>query len=355
VIALASSTWGAEEKLAAWEVLNSGRVTMGEKVKQFEEAYARYVGTKYCVAVNSGSSANLLMVAAYTLRYGKGTVIVPAVGWATSYSPFQQYGWKLVFVDIDPETLNYDLSQLWAAALKYEDDDPVILAINLLGNPNEYLGFPRKCHILEDNCEAMGAEYEGEKTGTFGLMASHSTYFSHHICTMEGGMVTTNDEYLYHMLLSLRSHGWTRHLPHDNALKAKVDQFHFILPGYNVRPTEIQAAIGLEQLKKLDGLVEARRKNAACFPYKTQREIGKSSWFGMAVFREDWDKPLVKMCESRPVVTGNFVRQPVVHYYDYEVFGELKNADYIHDHVKMIGNSHECAVWAKQYAYEDCR
>src|SRR6185312_10319937 len=204
---------------------------MGSRTRAFEEAYARFVGTHYCVACNSGSSANLLMVAAYTLKYGPGTVIVPAVGWATSYSPFQQYGWKMVFVDVDRETLNYDLSALWKAAIQYEDEDPVILAINLLGNPNEYLGFPRKCHILEDNCEAMGAEYDGRKTGSFGLMASHSTYFSHHLCTVEGGMVTTDSEEFYHMLLSLRSHGWTRHLPEKNGL-GKPEAFRFVLPGY---------------------------------------------------------------------------------------------------------------------------
>jgi CDP-6-deoxy-D-xylo-4-hexulose-3-dehydrase len=226
------------------DVLFSGRVTMGEKVKEFEAAYADYCGTKYCVAVNSGSSANLLMVAAYTLRYGKGTVIVPAVGWSTSYSPFQQYGWKLVFVDIDKDTLNYDLSALWHACLKHEDEDPVILAINLLGNPNEYLGFPRKCHILEDNCESMGAEYEGKRTGSFGLMASHSTYFSHHICTMEGGMITTDDEYLYHMLLSLRSHGWTRHLPHDNQLKAEVGSSISSFPATTSAPLRCSARSG---------------------------------------------------------------------------------------------------------------
>lgn len=340
---LASSTWGDEERRAILEVVDSGQVTMGRKVKEFEAAYADYCGTKYCVAVNSGSSANLLMVAAYTLRYGKGTVIVPAVGWSTSYSPFQQYGWKLVFVDIDRETLNYDLSQLWRAALKYEDEDPVILAINLLGNPNEYLGFPRKCHILEDNCEAMGAEYEGQRTGSFGRMASHSTYFSHHICTMEGGMVTTDDEYLYHMLLSLRSHGWTRHLPEQNTLGAKVEDFGFILPGYNVRPTEMQCAIGLEQLKKLDGFIAARRDNASRFPFRTQREVGKSSWFGMTVFEENW--PWFQGYEFRPVVTGNFLRQPVIKYYDHEVFGEMKNADYIHDHARMVGNSHIRRAW----------
>ena len=339
---LATSSWGPEERAAAIEVIESGNYTMGVRVAEYEKKLAEYIGTKYCVACNSGSSANLLMVAAYTLKYGKGDVVVPAIGWATSYSPFQQFGWKLHFVDVDRETLNYDLPKLWETTCRLED--PVILAINLLGNPNEFLGFPRKCHILEDNCEALGAEYEGERTGTFGLMSSHSTFFSHHICTMEGGMVTTNDEYFYHMLLSLRSHGWTRHLPEKNVFGVRPGKFDFILPGFNVRPLEIQAAIGLEQLKKLEGLINARRENAKSFPLKTQREIGKSSWFGFAVFGADVERA-ERVCETRPVVTGNFLRSPSLKYYDYEAC-ETPNADYIHEEACFIGNSHERIDWS---------
>lgn len=316
---------------------------MGEKTSAFEKAFASYIGTKYAVACNSGSSANLLMVAAYTLRYGRGTVIVPAVGWATSYSPFQQYGWRLVFLDIDRETLNYRPVDLWYAVDKY--DDPLILAVNLLGNPNDFYAFPRKVHILEDNCESLGAEYDNKKAGSFGLMASHSTFFSHHICTMEGGVVTTNNEYLYQMLLCLRSHGWTRSLPEKNLLNAKVESFNFILPGYNVRPTEMQCAIGLKQLEKLPKLIEARRENASKFPLKTQKETGKSSWFGFAVFGDDVER-VSKVCETRPVVTGNFLRSPSIKFYDYEVFGKIENADYIHDNACFIGNSHQKIDWS---------
>jgi len=338
----ASSTWGAEELAAIQSVVDSGRVTMGPLVEEFERAYADYCGTKYCVAVNSGSSANLLMVAAYTLRYGKGKVIVPAVGWATSYSPFQQYGWKLIFVDVDLETLNYNPRHL-RAACDYHDPD-MILAINLLGNPNEFDDFPKSIPVLEDNCESMGAEYMGRKAGSFGVMGSHSTYFSHHICTMEGGMITTDDVVYRDMLLSLRSHGWTRHLSKNNSLNAKVDSFHFILPGYNVRPTEMQCAIGLAQLKKLDGFIEQRRDNAERFPHKFQREVGRSSWFGFAVFG-DAIKHYVGKYETRPVVTGNFLRQPVIEHYNYEVFGQLPHANYVHDHGIMVGNSHERIEW----------
>lgn len=339
VMPLSVDTWGPEEREAAIKVILSGRVTMGEKVKEFEQAYARYVGTRYCVACNSGSSANLLMVAAYTLRYGRGTVVVPAVGWSTSYSPFQQYGWKLRFVDIDRDTLQYDMKQLNEAA----NGADLVLAINLLGSANEYDKFPN-LPILEDNCEAMGATYRGRVTGSFGVMGSHSTYFSHHICTMEGGMVTTSDETFYHMLLALRSHGWTRHLPKDNAFGVKPESFSFVLPGYNVRPTEIQCAIGLEQLKKLESFVAQRRLNAVSFPWRKQKEVGRSSWFGFCVYEDDREK-VTNRYEYRPVVTGNFLRQKAISYYDHEVFGKMTNADYIHDHAIMIGNSHLPVEW----------
>ncbi len=341
MIPLATNTWGPEEEQAIHDVMSSGTYTMGKRTQEFERAYADYCGSKFCVAVNSGSSANLLMVAAYTLREGKGRVVVPAVGWSTSYSPFQQYGWTLVFCDIDRDTLNYSISQLHKVCNKYNPD--LILAINLLGNPNEFDRFPDGIPVLEDNCEAMGAEFRGYKTGTFGRMSSHSTFFSHHMCTMEGGLITTDDEYYYHMLLSLRSHGWTRHLPVDNKLRAKVDKFHFIYPGYNVRPTEMQCAIGLEQLKKLPGFIEQRRENASRFPLKTQTDSGKSSWFGFVVYGDDRKK--VAAYESRPVVTGNFLRQPAISYYEY-VAGPMPNADYIHDNAIMIGNSHERIDWS---------
>jgi CDP-6-deoxy-D-xylo-4-hexulose-3-dehydrase len=340
---LTSSTWDGLELEAVLRVAASGQTTMGPEVAEFEREYAAFCGTRYCVAVNSGSSANLVMVAAFTLRRGgPGTVIVPTVGWATSYSPFQQYGWRLVFVDIDRETLNYDTRQLRAACRKYQPD--CILAVNLLGNPNDFDEFPNGIQILEDNCESMGARYNGRVTGSFGEMGTHSTFFSHHICTMEGGMVTTNDEHYYQMLLSLRSHGWTRHLPEENVFSEPVEKFRFILPGYNVRPTEMQGALGRVQLRKLPGFIAQRRDNADRFPLRTQREVGESSWFGFVVFDEDRDK-VIGEHETRPVVTGNFLRQPVISHYRYEVHNGTENADYIHDHALMIGNSHERIEW----------
>lgn len=344
---LAVSTWGDEEKQALLAVIESGRYTMGEKVSEFEKEYAAWVNTSYAVMCNSGSSANLLMVAAYTLRHGPGTVIVPAVSWATSYSPFQQYGWKLKFVDIDRDTLNYDLDSLNAAFTGNE----LILAVNLLGNPNDYNQFP-SMNLLEDNCESMGAVYAGMRTGNFGQMASHSMFFSHHMQTMEGGIVTTDDEYFYQMLLCLRSHGWTRHLPENNLLEAKVSAYEFIYPGYNVRPIEMMGAVGLEQLKKLDGFIEKRRENAerwleycAKRGFWCQKEIGQSSWFAFAMVEDNIDEIKAELeskgIEYRPLVAGNFVKSPSISYYQHEIHESLPNANRIHENGIYIGNHHQ--------------
>jgi len=343
--ALSVSTWGPEEVEAINRVVQSGNFTMGERVSEFEQMYADYVGTKYCVACNSGSSANLLMVAAYSIYHGVGTIVVPAVSWSTSFSPFQQYGWRLNFVDVDLDTLNID------PRLAFEAEGDDWLSVNLLGNPTGMVGG------LEDNCESMGAEHGGKRTGSFGVMASHSTFFSHHIQTMEGGMVTTNSEYFYQMLLCLRSHGWTRHLPKDNVLGAKVGKYEFAYPGYNVRPIEMQAAVGIEQLKKLPKFIEQRRENAEGFKevakkkgWRIQKETGKSSWFAFAILSDEIEevkKELdAKGVEYRPIVAGNFVKSPSIKYYNYSIHGELRNADYIHTNGIYIGNTHRPIDWS---------
>ena len=369
---LASSSWDEAEQAAMQRVIASGMFTMGAEVQQFEKDFAAYAGSKYCVMVNSGSSANLLMVAAlfYTknprLRLKRGDeVIVPAVSWSTTYYPFYQYGLKLRFVDIDLDTLNYDLDQLAAAV---NENTRVIMAVNLLGNPNDFERIAaivggRDIVLLEDNCESLGSAYKGKKTGTFGVMGSHSTFFSHHISTMEGGEVVTDDEELYHVMLCLRAHGWTRNLPKFNHVVGEKsddpfeEAFRFVLPGYNMRPSELSGAIGVEQLKKLPDLIALRRANAALFQQAMgdhpdiiiQRETGESSWFGFSlVIRpgsrltrpELIDKLKALGFECRPIVTGNFAKNEVVKYFDSEVVGELKNAEHIDKHGLFVGNHH---------------
>jgi CDP-4-dehydro-6-deoxyglucose reductase, E1 len=367
---LATSSWGDEEVAALHTVIASGQFTMGEKVAAFEAQFARYTGSRYCVMVNSGSSANLLMTAAlfYTrnpaLKLQRGDeIIVPAVSWSTTYSPLHQYGLRQKFVDIDLQTLNYDLQQLASAITPRTR---AIMAVNLLGNANDFdairgLIAGRDIVLIEDNCESMGATFGGRQTGTFGVMGSFSAFFSHHISTMEGGMVVTDDEELYHVMLSLRAHGWTRNLPmHNRVCGTKSDDpfeesFRFVLPGYNLRPLEMSGALGLEQLRRLPGLVAGRRANAQALQrlmadhptLMIQQETGASSWFGFSlvikpgVRRERRD--LVAALrgagfECRPVVAGNFAKNPVVQYFDHEIHGELRNAAYVDSHGLFVGN-----------------
>ena len=226
---LASSTWDDKELKAIQSVIDRDMYTMGNSVKQFEENFSKYLDCRYCVMTSSGSTANLLAIAAlfYTknpkLKRGD-EVIVPAVSWSTTYFPLLQYGLKLKFVDIDLETLNYELQSLEEAI---SNSTKMIMVVNLLGNPNDFEKINRIINgkdifLLEDNCESMGATFNGQKTGTFGIMGTFSTFFSHHISTMEGGIVATDDEEFYHILLSIRAHGWTRNLPKKIKFLTKV-------------------------------------------------------------------------------------------------------------------------------------
>lgn len=369
---LATATWDEAEYQALQDVISSGMFTMGPKVAQFERDFASYIGSKYAVMVNSGSSANLLMVGAlfYTknlrLKLHPGDeVIVPAVSWSTTYYPLYQYGLKIKFVDIDLQTLNYDLGQL---RLAVTEKTRAIMAVNLLGNPNDFSVIQniigeRDIILIEDNCESLGAEFEGKKAGTFGVMGSFSTFFSHHISTMEGGLVTTDDEEIYQILLSLRAHGWTRNLPKENLVcGTKSDDkfeesFRFILPGFNVRPLEMSGALGIEQVKKLPYLIAERRKNGVLLQNALanhaeiliQSEVGQSSWFGFSLVIKPGSyltrKVLIEKLtglgfECRPIVAGNFAKNQVVKYFNSEVHGQLKNADYIDENGLFIGNHH---------------
>lgn len=364
---LATSTWDEKELEAIQSVINRDMYTMGESVAQFEKDFCKFTGSKYSVMVSSGSTANLIATAAlfYTkspkLKRGD-EVIVPAVSWSTTYYPLYQYGLKLKFVDIDLETLNYDLDALKEAIT---ENTKMIMVVNLLGNPNDFdkifeMTKDKDIIVLEDNCESMGAEYKGKQAGTFGIMGTFSTFFSHHMATMEGGFVVTDDEELYHILLSLRAHGWTRNLPKENKVCTKSDNwfeesFRFVLPGYNVRPVEMSGAIGIEQLKKLPNFLAKRRENAKLFKelfsnhpdFIIQKDICNSSWFGFSLIIKPTSKlkriDIVKKLmdakiDCRPIVTGNFTRNDVMKYFDYTIHGELKNADYLHENGLFVGN-----------------
>lgn len=365
---LATTTWDSREIAAIHSVIESGMYTMGPRVAEFEALFAQYTGSRYCVMCNSGSSANLLMVAA--LRYRKynplmpgDEVIVPAVSWSTTYHPLQQYGLRLKFVDIDRETLNYNLDALAAAV---SERTRAIMVVNLLGNPNDFgriaqITAGRDIVVIEDNCESMGATFEGRQAGTFGVMGSFSAFFSHHISTMEGGMVVTDDEELYHLMLCIRAHGWTRNLPKVNHVSgtksedAFVESFRFMLPGYNLRPLEMSGAIGTTQIEKLPAMIKERRANAARFielvaryPFITpQREIGSSSWFGFSLLVGDGverrrvvDALNAHHVDVRPIVAGNFAKNECLKWFDYSIHGALPNAEEIDACGLFVGNHH---------------
>ena len=369
IYSLSTKSWDEKELKAIQSVIDRDIYTMDKNVRQFEKDFSRFINRKFCVMVSSGSAANLIATAAlfYTndQMLDRGDeVIVPAVSWSTTYFPLQQYGLKLKFVDIDLETLNYNLDDLESAVT---DKTKMIVAVNLLGNPNDFdfisnLIKDNNIFLLEDNCESMGAEYKGKQAGTFGLMSTFSTFFSHHISTMEGGLITTNNEELYHILLSLRAHGWTRNLPKNNCVANKSDywfneSFRFILPGYNVRPLEISGAIGIQQLKKLPLFLKQRRKNAKLFiesfkdhPHLLiQKNIYNSSWFGFSLIVKPYstlkrrhiiDTLQEHKIDCRPIVTGNFTKNDVMKYFDYKIHKTLKNADYLHENGFFVGNSH---------------
>ena len=367
---LASSTWDDKEIAAIQTVVDSNMFTMGKHVAEYEKKFADFFGSNYALMVSSGSSANLLMIAAlfYTgnehLKLKRGDeVIVPAVSWSTTYFPLQQYGLKVKFVDINRHTLNLDLDKL---AQAITPGTRAILAVNLLGNPNDFSAIQkliagRNIILLEDNCESMGAVIDGRQAGTFGVMGSFSSFFSHHIATMEGGCLVTDDEELYHILLCLRAHGWTRNLPDNNLVSGKKsddpfeESFKFILPGYNARPLEMSGAIGIQQLKKLPDFIKVRRENGKYFqqlfsdhPYLSiQQETGQSSWFGFSLMikqgcgieRKNLASYLIEHgVECRPIVTGNFAKNEVIQYFDYEISGSLENAEYIDTKGFFVGN-----------------
>lgn len=367
---LATSTWDNKEIEAIQKVIDSDIYSMSNFVEQYECEFASFFGSKYAVMTSSGSTANLIMTAALFFRKQNALkrgdeIIVPAVSWSTTYFPLQQYGLKVKFVDVDLETLNYDLVALEKAI---SDSTKAIMVVNLLGNPNNFNELTRiigdrDILVLEDNCESMGATFQGKQCGTFGLMGSFSSFFSHHIATMEGGMVVTDDEECYHLLLALRAHGWTRNLPDKNHVAIKSDNwfeesFRFVIPGYNVRPLEMSGAIGSEQLKKLPGFIEQRRKNAKLFVdtfknderFLIQKEIGASSWFGFSfIIKESsgLNRPeiLQKLEESnieyRPIVTGDFTKSESLKFFDYEIHNEMYNARILDKNGFFVGNSHK--------------
>ncbi|MDB5405686.1 MAG: putative aminotransferase [Rhodospirillales bacterium] len=358
IVRLHEPTFGAEEINAAVEVLLSTRVTMGPKVKSFEREFADKFGFRHGVMNNSGSSANLLAIAALSniktrghLRPGD-EVIVPALSWSTTIAPLIQYGLVPVIVDIDPVTLNIDPNEIERAI---GPKTRGVMLVHVYGNVCDMAAITDICRrhelvLIEDCCEALDAWYDGRPVGKFGSIGTFSFYFSHHMTTLEGGICVTDDLELAEMMRILRAHGWLREVEKPEPYLAEngdVDpRFLFVNLGYNLRATELQGVFGSVQLPKLRSYVDARRANTAGFQqslsrwsdlidFQQETPGARSSCFGFPITLKD-SAPFTTAdlsrhlnaakIETRPIICGNVALQPVMKLYEHRVVGDLKHS-----------------------------
>jgi len=339
------------DQLVEW-IQSTDRFTKGEQTLLFEEEWSRWLGSKYSVFVNSGSSANFLMFLGL-LHSGKlrnKKVIVPAVSWVTTVSPAMQLGFEPIVCDCDPDDLGLSVEH-FEQLCKTHDPSAVII-VHVLGHANKLKKIKEICSkydvvLLEDSCEAPGSEYECQKLGTFGLASSFSFFYGHQISTIEGGMISTDDRDFYNLLISLRSHGWLRdnekYFQEKYLSKYKVSEFEsnyfFLFPGVNMRSTDLNAYIGRNQLKKMDKYVETRNKNYEkyCELIKDKYWVQKSntnliSSLGFGIMSEDRDQLVSNLIkndiECRPLICGSIQEHPFW-FENYEKV-DLPNATKVH-------------------------
>ena len=322
------------DKLIDW-LKTYPRLTKGKVTLELEEKWSKWLGTKYSVFCNSGSSANLLMLSALKESgYMKNNkVVVPSVAWATDLAPVMQLGFEPILVDANMNDLSVDLEHL--EKIFKEENPSALMFVSVLGlvpNMKKLLDLCTKysVYLLEDTCESMGCEYKGQKLGTFGMMSTFSTYFGHHISTIEGGFVSTDDFGLYELLLSLRSHGWDRDLSKHTQKVLQKDwdisefdaMYTFYYSGYNLRSTDLQAYIGLGQIDKLNVWGMKRATNFQVY----QKEIKNDYWkvepqedsfisnFAYPVIHPNRDKIVKELqknnIEVRPMICGSMGTQP---------------------------------------------
>jgi len=364
---LALDTWDNEEQEALQRVIKSNRYSMGPEVFGFESEICKMFGSKHAIMVNSGSSANLIMLTALKLLIGKNwpknpEIIVPALSWSTTFTPFYYLGLRPVFIDINPDYLCLEPEILEQAITS---NTVGILTVNILGQASELenlLQISKKNGIvlLEDNCESLGATLNNKYTGRFGLASSHSSFYSHHISTMEGGWIQTDNDDFADICKSLRAHGWIRELGIDSKIAKRTgvpfrDQFNFILPGLNFRPIEFEGALGKTQLLKLPQMLEVRRRNALIFNelfrevegVRIQSGPGLSSWFAFSLvldgtmkgYRDELaGKLIMNGIECRPIIAGNFTKQPVMQHLNGMIPFPLSVCDQVHDNGLYVGN-----------------
>lgn len=362
MIRLAENTISQEEliALAQW-IPTTSQLTKGPLVVEFEKKFATYIGTKHCVMVNSGSSANLLM--AYSLLEGNylknKKVVVPAVSWITTLSPFLQFGFEVLLCDSNDKNLGIDTIELEQLFIK--ENPSLLIIVHVLAHLNDMDEIYRLCEkynvlLIEDACEALGtSNTDNKRAGSLSLAGSFSFYYGHHISTIEGGAVTTNDTKLYNLMLSIRSHGWSRDV--DCFYKEQwknefnideVREFYaFYYPGFNLRSTDLNAFLGLSQLDRIDEIVSVRQNNYNLYSkylegkyWKQESLFDKLSSFAYGTFVENREEVFNHLkknnIEVRPLICGSMGKQPFwIKKFGYK---PLKVADIVHDYGLYLPN-----------------
>lgn len=335
------------------KVIQSRQLTMSKITRNFEKRFASYVGSKYAVMVNSGSSANLLsiFVAKYSYKFKPGDeIIIPSLCWSTSLWPIIQAGLKPVFVDVNLSDFNASLEEIYS---KINKKTKAILLVHVLGTSLKIDHLinklkKKKILLIEDTCESLGTKYKNKFLGTFGNFGTFSFYYSHQITSGEGGMIVTNSKKDYELLKIMRAHGWDRDLK-----KNKNQNFNFINMGFNLRPLEVSAAIGQNQLKRLKNFSKIRKNNRNKiinslkshskwnnqYYFVIPNKNLKPSWFGLPLllnnkFRKYKNKIIINLhkkgIETRPIISGNFLNQKASKVYNLKIKNQkFPNADYI--------------------------
>ena len=355
--------------LAEW--LTSGddvpRLTKGPLTVEFEKKWAKKLGTKYSVFCNSGSSAILLMLYALKVsgRLKNDKIIVPSLSWVTDVSSVMQLGLQPILCDSNMEDLAVDLDHLEELFIK--ENPTCLILVTVLGLVPDMTRIKMLCDqydvtLLEDTCESMGSKFQGNYLGTTGLMSCFSLYFGHHLSTIEGGLINTNDKEIYKILLALRSHGWDRDLSEEDAkdlsdewdISPDNKAYTFYYPGFNLRATDLQAFLGLRQINKLDKFSIIRKKNFNIYKEKIKNNmltlrVDKSDFissFAYPVVNKNRSKIMEVMTkegiEVRPLIAGSMGRQPFW-LKEYET-PELPNCDLLHEFGFYIPNHQDLTI-----------
>ena len=364
-----------QDILSGIKILRSRKITMGDQTARFEKQFSKKITVKNSIMVNSGSSANLLifqcLINPMVKKLKPGDeVLVSSICWSTSLWPIIQSGLKAKFVDVNVDNLNIDLKDL---KKKISRKTKALMLVHALGNCADMDKIVKICKenkliLIEDTCEALGSAYKGKKLGTFGEFSSFSFYYSHHITSGEGGMICTKSKKYLNVIKTLRSHGWAREIE-----KSTKNDWRFINSGFNLRPTDISASIGISQLKKLNQILNIRRNNYNLISkallsnskfnnqFKIIRESTKTKicWFGIAIVLKSKKKNYknkvikrlnIKGIDTRPLISGNFANQPAVKLYKLKYTNNLINADFLDKNSFFLG-IHNSKITKKEIQY----